>query len=106
AFKQVIQQVTTSLQKGDEVAFLSFSSAMHAVIAVDESGIPLTNVLIWSDNRALSQVEALKEKGDWLSYYQKTGTPVHPMSPFAKLLWLKKETDLVDRAAKFIGIKE
>ena len=39
--------------------------------------------------------------------YQLTGLPVHAMSPFCKLLWLREnQKELFDRAYKFIGIKE
>jgi gluconokinase len=31
---------------------ISFSAAMHSLIAVDEEGLPLSNCLIWADNRA------------------------------------------------------
>lgn len=39
--------------------------------------------------------------------YRRTGTPIHPMSPLSKLLWMKEEEpDLYARAYKFISIKE
>lgn len=106
AFETAVRQLTQNLQEADEVAFISFSAAMHGLIAVDEVGEPLTNMMIWADNRAANQIDKMKQQDDWLSYYRKTGTPVHPMSPFAKLLWIKEETDLLSRAHKFIGIKE
>ena len=34
-------------------------------------------------------------------------TPIHPMSPLAKLVWLRHERpDLFERADRFVGIKE
>ncbi|WP_373779648.1 gluconokinase [Jeotgalibaca porci] len=106
AVKKAIKQLTAQLPKGDYVSFLSFSSAMHALMAVDETGEPLTNMWLWSDNRAHKQIDSLKKEENWLSYYLKTGTPVHAMSPFAKLLWMKEETNLLETAHKLIGIKE
>lgn len=108
AFQRAIIQLTeqSGSDSHDQIAFLTFSSAMHSVIPIDDQDQPITHSYIWSDNRAQSQIDRLKETKDWLKYYRKTGTPVHPMSPFAKLLWIKEETDLLVRAKKFIGIKE
>lgn len=106
AFKKAVRQLSSTLDQPEDIRFLSFSSAMHGIMAVDERGIPLTRCLIWSDNRAQEQVTKLKQDPQWIRYYKKTGTPVHPMSPFAKLLWIKEKTALLNRTYKFIGIKE
>ena len=105
AFEEAVQTIRQQYSdiKIDEIAF---SSAMHSIIAVNEKGDPITNCLLWSDNRAAILIDDFKREQDWLSYYKKTGTPVHPMSPFAKLLWMKAETNLIEEAYKFIGIKE
>lgn len=105
ACKQAIKQLTAQIEENSKVQFLSFSSAMHAFMAVDKNGEPLTNMWLWSDNRAQRQIEKFKQT-DWHSFYQKTGTPIHPMSPFAKLLWLREESAIFQMAHKFIGIKE
>lgn len=106
AFKKAVRQLASSVTNPEDIRLLSFSSAMHGIMAVDERGIPITRCLIWSDNRAQEQVERLKREPQWLDYYQRTGTPLHSMSPFAKLLWMGEETALLNRAYKFIGIKE
>lgn len=106
AFLIAVKEVTSLLKENETVSYVSFSSAMHSLIVVDEAGESLTNMLIWSDNRADQQVAAWKEEEHQLGVYQKTGTPLHPMSPFAKLLWMKVETDYLSQANKFIGIKE
>ncbi|MEJ0056663.1 MAG: gluconokinase [Bacteroidota bacterium] len=39
--------------------------------------------------------------------YEETGTPIHSMSPLCKLLWIKKnQPEILQKAHKFIGIKE
>ena len=39
--------------------------------------------------------------------YERTGTPIHPMSPLCKLLWLKDtQPAIFEKAARFISIKE
>ena len=93
-------------EKRDDVAYMAFSSAMHSLILMDEKDQPLTKSILWSDSRAEELVEEFKKREDAETFYQKTGTPLHPMSPFFKLLWFQKNTDLLKRTKKAIGIKE
>jgi gluconokinase len=86
---------------------ISFSSAMHSVIAVDADNKPLTACITWADNRATKWTEKIKEETDSHSIYERTGTPIHPMAPLSKLRWLKEEHPAVfGQTAKFISIKE
>ncbi|KYG29632.1 gluconokinase [Alkalihalobacillus trypoxylicola] len=88
------------------ISFVSFSSAMHSLMAVDKEGEPLTRLITWADQRASSVMDSLEEN-EALQIYQRTGTPIHPMSPFIKLRWLKNEyPDMFQSADKFISIKE
>ncbi|WP_067841700.1 gluconokinase [Amphibacillus sediminis] len=88
------------------IDYIVFSNAMHSIMAINQAHQPLTPLLIWSDNRAIKQIDWFKQQPEAFSFFQKTGTPIHPMSPFAKLLWFKRETGLIEQAAKFIGMKE
>lgn len=86
---------------------LSFSAAMHSLIAVDNQGQPLTRSITWADRRSTPWVTKIKQTCDAHDLYARTGTPLHPMSPLAKLLWLRHEApDLFQHAAKFVSIKE
>lgn len=90
----------------NEIKFMSFSAAMHSLIALDENGMPLTALITWADQRSESQARHLKETNGQ-AIYEKTGTPIHPMSPLAKLIWLREEKEnIFKQAARFIGIKE
>lgn len=89
-----------------KVKTIVFSSAMHSLMGVDRSGKPLTPLMLWSDNRAVEQIDHLKSQPEAEKFFKKTGTPIHPMSPLAKILWLKDEGTLFDSATKWIGIKE
>ncbi|MFB9279371.1 gluconokinase [Cohnella cellulosilytica] len=92
---------------GDDVAAAGFSSAMHSVIAVDEAGRPLTRSITWADGRSEPQVRLLKERLDGLGIYRRTGTPIHPMSPLPKLMWLRESRpDVWAAARRFVSIKE
>jgi gluconokinase len=89
------------------LAGISFSCAMHSLIAVDGKGRPLTRAITWADRRSEAYATALKASEAGRRIYRRTGTPIHPMSPLSKLLWLKdKEPGIFRDAARFISIKE
>lgn len=95
-----------SVARGD-LACISFSAAMHSLIAVDAAGDPLTRSITWADNRAAASAERIRKDLDGIAIYRRTGTPIHPMSPLAKLVWLREaQPELFARAARFVGIKE
>ncbi|MDF2190125.1 gluconokinase [Paraflavitalea sp. CAU 1676] len=100
--RQVVAQTQAATLTG-----IAFSSAMHSLIAVDKAGLPLTNVITWADLRSNRQADALKATEAGKRIYQRTGTPIHPMSPLCKLIWLREtQPELFGSAHKFIGIKE
>lgn len=110
-FQAVLEGVREVVQKTDAardtIRAVSFSSAMHSLIALDKDYQPLTRVLTWADNRAEQYATDLKTNGIGQAIYAKTGTPIHPMAPLAKLLWLKAEkTTIYQAAAHYMGIKE
>lgn len=89
------------------VTTITLSTAMHGLVAFDDEVRPLTDVATWADSRAEEQVERLRADGLATMLLQRTGTPVHPMSPLAKLRWYADhEPDLVRRARWWGGIKE
>ena len=93
--------------KPDSILCVSFSSAMHSVIAVDEKGKPLTRCITWADNRSAPYTEKIIKEMNGHKIYERTGTPMHPMSPLSKLVWMRHEqSSLFAAAYKFISIKE
>jgi gluconokinase len=92
---------------GHDVACVAFSAAMHSLIAVGEHDEALTPSITWADNRAAPWALRVKRDHGGFAIYRRTGTPIHPMSPLIKLLWLRHERPQVWRhARRFIGIKE
>jgi gluconokinase len=105
AFHKCVENILQHFENPPK--FISFSAAMHSLMAVDEQGLPLSNCIIWADNRAAVLASRIWEEQKAESLYQKTGVRVHAMSPFCKLLWLKEnDPSLFQKAFKFIGIKE
>jgi len=93
--------------RGNDVAAIGFSCAMHGVLPVDAGGEPLAPLITWMDRRSAKIAEAWRSDGTADQLYARTGAPVHPMLPSCKLRWLAEhEPDLFARAAKFVSIKE
>ncbi len=110
-YRAVVQGVRTlvccHLEQIKTLIGLSFSTAMHSLIAVDSEGFHLTNSITWADRRSAPWVEKIQQSCDPHALYTRTGLPLHPMSPLVKLLWLHDEQpEVFQRAAKFISIKE
>ncbi|MDM5188497.1 gluconokinase [Bacillus sp. DX4.1] len=107
----VYKSVSVAIEKGNvlqkDISSIGISTAMHSLIAVDRNGVPLTRSIIWADNRSVGQAEKLLQEMNGHDIYKRTGTPIHPMSPLSKLLWMKEEEpELFSRTYKFISIKE
>jgi gluconokinase len=109
--RAVLEAIKTAAHRAHSadgaIACVAFSAAMHSLIAVDHDGKPLTRSITWADNRAASWAKRIGREWGGSAIYRRTGTPIHPMSPLAKLVWLRhEEADLFGRAARFVGIKE
>lgn len=107
AVEKCIQKVVDECSGQGLVKALSFSAAMHSLIALDEEGEPLTPSIIWADNRSASIADDLRQTEAGKKIYHNNGTPIHAMAPVCKLLWLREhKSDLFETAARFVGIKE
>lgn len=105
AVKSGIQHVAGLMKQAP--AAVSFSTAMHSVMAIGKDGKTLTPLLIWADNRSQEEVDKLKKTPLARQLYNQTGVPVHPMAPLAKIIWWKEHSpEIFSQAAMFIGIKE
>ncbi|MFD6439964.1 gluconokinase [Peribacillus sp. NPDC060186] len=90
-----------------KLSFISFSSAMHSVIAMDENDQPLTPCITWADNRSEAWAHKIKDELDGHEVYKRTGTPIHPMSPLSKITWIVNDRpEIATNVKKYIGIKE
>jgi gluconokinase len=110
-FSAVLQSVKAVMQQthlsSQDISAVGLSSAMHSLIVMSADNRPLTPSITWADSRSVVQAEQLKRSPLGTQIYQQTGTPLHPMSPLAKLLWMREyEPELFYQAAKFISIKE
>ena len=104
---ELIQKTVQPLQAQYNLKSIAFSSAMHSILPVDGSGIPLTNAFTWADTRSSKVAEQLVESGKQRKLYPATGVPIHPMLPFCKIIWMRQTMPTIfSLAKKFISIKE
>jgi gluconokinase len=88
------------------VLCISFSAAMHSVLAIDKNGMPLGNAITWADNRGKKEAQELKNSALGNAIYNATGTPIHPMSPLIKIAWLKNnDAERFNQTSKFLSLK-
>lgn len=103
----VLGALAKVVEGAGEVSCVSFSAAMHSLLALDGAGKPLTPALVYADNRAADQAARIREELDGAEVHRRTGTPVHPMSPLTKLLWFREEEpETFEAAAWWASIKE
>ncbi|WP_010304334.1 gluconokinase [Kurthia senegalensis] len=110
-FKAVVKTLKNVINLNNydvsSLQFVSFSAAMHSLIAMDAQNNPLTNSITWADSRATKYAEKIKNDWNGQEIYMRTGTPIHPMSPLSKITWLRHEKpEIFNATKKFIGIKE
>lgn len=110
-FSEMILAMRTAIKQADvpktAIGAIGFSGAMHSLIAIDADEQPLTPAIIWADNRSVEQTKRLKQEQIGHEIYLRTGTPIHTMSPLTKLLWMQEqEREILQKAAKFVSIKE
>ena len=92
--------------KKEDIKLISFSAQMHSLIALDTQHHRLTESITWADNRASKYAELINKEHQGSDIYQRTGTPIHPMSPLSKIFWMKHEqSDIYTQNAMFADIK-
>src|SRR5699024_1330640 len=107
AVKTVIKQAAAAadLSQGKLLA-VAFSSANQSVILLDDQHQPLTRSITWADTRARGVAERMRRHYVGKTLFSHTGTPLHPMSPFTKLIWLNENHPaLMAKAAYVVDIK-
>lgn len=104
AFHQAIRQVMSGITIRPNVLVLS--TAMHSLVAIDEFNQPITYLVTWADQRSEGEAGRLRSSSQGNSIYQKTGTPIHAMSPLVKLAWFREnEPEIFGRTKLWADLK-
>lgn len=84
-----------------EITTIGCSTAMHSLMPVVAG--KYEKVFIWSDPQANETMKEFRTKQKAIDFYLQTGTPLHAMSPFARLLYFKTN---YNQETKWYGLKE
>ncbi len=101
AAREALDDVARQLEGEHRVVGVCLSSAMHGLVARDADGSPRGPLLTWADARAGEQAQRLRREAPGL--HARTLTPLHPMSPLAKLVHLREQGVT---APRWGGVKE
>lgn len=108
----ILQAVIGALREGCQalpqdgrLLSVVFSSQMYSLLAVDSLGVARSRSLTWSDTRSAEAARSILSHPDATGLAQRTGCPVDPIYPLAKIRWLKDNLHL-PADVKFISIKE
>ena len=102
--EQLSLPVETYTGRGNKV----YQSPVHIYRQIVRGIRSLTQdeeMYIWLDAQSKPFIDEVKSEKDYLNYYRKTGTPIHEMSPFAKIGHFQKEKWFKD-VTRWVGMKD
>ena len=105
--EQILRETIQWSAAHGDITQIGFSAGMHSLLAVDQEGNPLCHAMIWADTRSISESRKFQSHKLAGKLYEQTGVPLHPMSPFCKIAWIKQHRpELFAHTHKFISLKE
>ena len=92
----------------DEVRVLGMSVQGETLVMVDGNGTPLHNAVVWLDNRAQEEAEALDGDFSNKTTYEITGqVKIVPTWPAAKILWFRNHMrEVFEKTHKFLLLED
>ncbi|MCM1026277.1 MAG: glycerol kinase GlpK [Roseburia sp.] len=87
--RAVGQAVKAAGVSGAEIEAVGICNQRETTVLWEKSGAPLAGAVVWQCGRAASVTERLKEYG--AAVYEKTGIPLSPYFPAAKMTWLLEQ---------------
>lgn len=93
--------------QADDVACIVFSGQMMGMVAVDRLARPLRPAIIWADQRAVPEIEAVGRRIDPARVYALTGHRLSPSYSGGKMRWLRdREPDVFRETHRFLQAKD
>lgn len=96
-----------SIGKKDKIA-MAISAQGETLFCLDQNGKPLSNAIVWMDNRAEDEAKELREAFGDAACYRITGqVSFEPCWPASKILWIRKnEPEIFEKTHKFLLIED
>ncbi len=102
--KDVIRELT---EECGQIDALSIDTQGETLIFTDEGGTPVYPAIVWLDNRAAKEADAIKERFGNKLVYDVTGQPeITAGWPASKLLWMKNNEPAVFAKIKKVFLLE
>ena len=90
----------------DDIACISFSGQMMGCVAVDANARPLRNAIIWADQRAVTQAQAIIDGVGFEEAYRITGHRPSSSYSGAKILWIRDhQPEIFAQTHKYLHAK-
>jgi xylulokinase len=90
-----------------DLACVTFSGQMMGCVPLDRRARPLRAAIIWADQRATAQTQAIGERVPFGDIYRITGHRLSPAYSLEKMLWLRDhEPDVYREAHRFVHAKD
>lgn len=91
-----------------QIKVVGFSVQGETLCFLDENGKPLSNAIVWMDNRAVDQAAQLRDKfGNELCYKITGQVSFEPCWPAAKLMWVRdNEPEIFNRTRHFLLLED
>ncbi len=107
-FYQVFLSVIKRITEKYPVYAMSIDTQGETLIVLDKENKPLTNAIIWLDNRAAKQAKEIEEKFTVKGIYELTGQAEIPAGyPAPKIIWLKENRpDVYKNAAHYLLLED
>ena len=103
-FMSVLKRITDKYP----VYAMSIDTQGETLIVLDKDNKPLTNAIIWLDNRAERQAKEIEDKFTVKGIYELTGQAEIPAGyPAPKILWLKEnKPEVYERAKHYLLLED
>ncbi len=86
----LFHEALTELSAEYKISAMSIDTQCETIIVADEDGTPLRKAIVWLDNRATAEADAIKAHFGNKTVYEITGQPeITATWPASKLLWLR-----------------
>ncbi len=86
-----------------KVAAIVLTNQRGSVVPIGRDGEPLTDLIVWMDQRGLGQVDRLNALVGAEAYYHTSGHPIVPTTGVSKVLWLQQEAPDIWEKTSTVG---
>lgn len=107
AFLEVVREAVEENNCSRDIEAIGICSQMHSLVAVDDRGNCLTNIITWADNRPSEEAKFIEDNFECSELYGITGCRVQHQAYYpAKIRWLKRHyPGIYSKTYKYLTIK-